>query len=274
MRLTTLLAALATATLTAATRNLYIIAHQDDDLLFMNPSLLRAIKAGDTIQTIYLTAGDSGLDASYWASRQAGAQAAYAQMAGVTSTWDEYDLGIEGKIIPKYTLHDHDTISLAFLHIPDGNGDGSGFASTGNESLEKLWKGTIPFISTVDDSGTTYSRGGLINALSQAINDFAPDTISAQDYVHAFGTGDHSDHTAGALFANQAAIMSTFPGDVWAYEGYPIEDLPANVVGKDLEAKKRAFYTYAPYDSATCASDAACAGKEYEPWLLREYKLN
>ncbi|CEL10121.1 hypothetical protein ASPCAL13246 [Aspergillus calidoustus] len=274
MRLTTFLVALATATLTAATRNLYIIAHQDDDLLFMNPSLLHAIHAGDTIQTVYLTAGDSGLDAAYWSSRQGGALAAYAQMAGVSNTWDEYDLGIEGKNIPKYTLRERDNISLAFMHIPDGNGDGNGFASTGNESLEKLWQGAIPYIRTVDDSGTTYSRGGLIASLAQAINAFAPDAISSLDYIHAFGTGDHSDHTAGALFANQAAILSTFPGDVKAYEGYPIKTLPANVVGKDLLEKKKAFYTYGPFDSATCASDATCAGKEYEPWLLREYKLN
>ncbi|KAJ0421403.1 hypothetical protein BJY00DRAFT_108606 [Aspergillus carlsbadensis] len=274
MRLLTFLTALATATLASATRNLYIVAHQDDDLLFLNPSVQNAIQTGDTIQTIYLTAGDGGLGPDYWTSRQAGALAAYAEMAGVSNTWDEYDLGIEGKNIPKYTLHEDDSISLAFMHIPDGNGDGSGFASTGNESLEKLWKSAIPYIETVDDSGTSYTRDELIATLAQVISDFAPDGVSAQDYIHAFGTGDHSDHTAGALFANQAAIASSFPSDVEAYEGYPIKDLPVNVGGEDLEEKKRVFYTYAPYDAATCASDASCAGKDYEAWLLREYKLN
>ncbi|KAL2847752.1 hypothetical protein BJY01DRAFT_246654 [Aspergillus pseudoustus] len=275
MRVTSsLFTALSAATLATAARNLNIIAHQDDDLLFLNPSLQHSIQAGDEIQTVYLTAGDSGLGPDYWTSRQAGALAAYAYMAGVENAWDEEDYGIKGKTIPKYTLREDDRISLAFLHIPDGNGDGSGFAATGNESLEKLWKGAIPVVRTVDDSGTTYTRDELIASLARVIDTYAPDAISSLDYIHEFGSGDHSDHTAGGLFVNEGATKSSFGGSVIAYAGYPIKDLPANVAGQDLEDKKEAFYTYAPYDSAACASDEGCAGKEYEAWLLREYRLN
>ncbi|KAL2871415.1 GlcNAc-PI de-N-acetylase-domain-containing protein [Aspergillus lucknowensis] len=274
--LPTIALTLSTLTLTLADRNLYIVAHQDDDLLFLNPSLLHSIRDNHSIQTIYLTAGDAGLGPEYWTSRQTGALAAYAQMAGVSNTWDESGLEIPAGEIRLYTLRERaeNPISLAFMHLPDGNGDGSGFAATGNESLEKLWKGAIGTINTVDESGISYTREELISALASVIDRYGPDSVSAQDYVDAFGSGDHSDHTAGALFANEAAVRSSFGGSVAAYEGYPIKDLPANVGGADLDAKKAAFYTYAPYDSAACASDAACGGREYELWLQREYLAN
>ena len=40
-------------------RDLYIVAHQDDDLLFMNPDIQTSIAIGHIVKTAYLTAGDS-----------------------------------------------------------------------------------------------------------------------------------------------------------------------------------------------------------------------
>jgi hypothetical protein len=160
------------------------------------------------------------------------------------------------------------------LHLPDGSADGNGFASTGNESMEKLWKSIIGQIRTVDESGTTYTHEELINTLAQIINDYNPDRVNGQDHIHDFGTGDHSDHTAGALFVNRAAWASIFTGTVSAYEGYPIENLPSNVDGDSLKAKQSAFYTYATFDTAACASDQACTATQYEAWLQRQYIIN
>src|SRR5437764_3782545 len=64
----------------AAGRTLNIVAHCDDDLLFLSPDLLHAIQSGRTVATIFLSAGDGGLSAAYWRGREAGARAAYAQM--------------------------------------------------------------------------------------------------------------------------------------------------------------------------------------------------
>ncbi|KAL2817709.1 hypothetical protein BDW59DRAFT_165865 [Aspergillus cavernicola] len=255
-------------------RSLNIVAHQDDDLLFINPKTIQSISAGRGIRTVFLTAGDAGLGPDYWTSRQSGTMAAYAEMAGVSSDWEESDTGVPDKDIPLFTLRDRDDISVAFLHMPDGSADGNGFASTGNESLEKLWKYEIATIGTVDESGTVYTRGDLISTLTWIIDDYEPDSLNAQNYLDDFGTGDHSDHTAGALFTNEAAIESTFPGYVIGYVGYESQDLPANVLGEDLEAKKAAFYTYGNYDSAVCTSDDSCIGTEYELWLQREYPRN
>ncbi|KAL4863821.1 hypothetical protein BDV12DRAFT_201755 [Aspergillus spectabilis] len=274
MQLPTFLILLGLFAATGLCSILNFVAHEDDDLLFMNPDILDRIASGDSVRTIFLTAGDAGLGPDYWKSRQAGSLAAYAEMAGVANNWDESDLGIPGKDIPLYTLGESRQISLAYLHLPDGSGDGNGFASTGYQSMEKLWKNSIGQIGTVDGSGTTYTRDELINTLSQIVNDYQPNEVNAQDYINDFGTGDHSDHTSGALFANQAAVASIFSDTVTAYEGYPTKSLPPNVEGDTLAAKKAAFFTYAAFDTAACASDQSCAATEYEAWLLRQYALN
>ncbi|KAL3444363.1 putative deacetylase LmbE-like domain-containing protein [Aspergillus insuetus] len=257
-----------------ADNTLNIVAHPDDDLLFINPDILHDIANGFNVRTVYVTSGDGGNSWPFWTGRQAGALSAYAQMAGVESVWDESDIGVEDKDIPLYTLQGNPRVSLAFMHIPDGSIDGNGFPATGQESLEKLWKGAIARIRTVDESGTTYSKQELINTLTQIINDYAPDSVNSLDYLHDYGTGDHSDHTSVGIFTNTAAIPSWFPGDVIAYRGYPIKYEPATISGEDLARKKEAFYTYAGFDETVCADDVSCQGTEYELWLPRLYTSN
>src|SRR6185436_4637448 len=46
--------------------SMYVVAHEDDSILFQNPDLQRDISNGRCIQTIFLTAGDSGNNIAYW----------------------------------------------------------------------------------------------------------------------------------------------------------------------------------------------------------------
>src|SRR5436190_2190964 len=66
---------------------LNVVAHQDDDLLFLNPSILRAIAHGRRVRTIYMTAGN--IEPGYWPLREQGELAAYAYMAGRPNQWTE-----------------------------------------------------------------------------------------------------------------------------------------------------------------------------------------
>src|SRR5258705_13224217 len=74
-------AAAGAATPTCTSSAMYIAAHEDDTLLFQSPSILQDIQSGRCVRTVFLTAGDAGLDQSYWEAREEGAEAAYAQMA-------------------------------------------------------------------------------------------------------------------------------------------------------------------------------------------------
>ncbi len=226
---------------------LNIVAHEDDDLLFLSPDLLHAIQAGRNVRTVFLTAGDAGSDAAYWRGRESGMQAAYAQMCGVADAWTQTDAGIAGHPIPVFTLAGHPSVSLAFMRLPDGGFDGSGAPSTNHESLQKLWTGSIPTIHAIDGS-SNYSKEALESTLISLISSFQPDQINTQDYVGTYGDGDHSDHHTVAYLVQAAVQQYTTPHSFTGYEAYSTSSRPANVSGTDLTAKQNAFYAYVPYD--------------------------
>jgi hypothetical protein len=122
---------------------LNVVAHEDDDLLFLSPPLLQFIERGDSITTLYLTAGDDGLAAAYWQGREQGMTASYASMLGGTAvTWaDSSVTPVPGAAALPSTTASRGAIELVFVRLPDGNVDGSGFPSTGNVSLKMLLAG-------------------------------------------------------------------------------------------------------------------------------------
>lgn len=226
-------------------RTLNIVAHQDDDLLFLSPDLLHAIQSGRTVRTVFLTAGDAGTD--LWQTREAGVQAAYAQMCGVANAWTQTDAGIAEHSIPVFMLSGHPSVSVAFMRLPDGNFDGAGFASTAHKSLQQLWTGSISTIDAVDAS-SSYGKSTLISTLTRLMSSFQPDQINTQDYVGTYGDGDHSDHHAAAYFVQAAVQMYTTPHRLRGYEGYATSSRLANVTGVDLSAKRDAFHAYDHHD--------------------------
>ncbi len=251
---------------------LNIVAHEDDDLLFLNPDVLHAIQKGRCVRTIFVTAGDAGNNASYWQGREAGAQAAYAQMSGVADTWTQTDAGISGHPIPLFTLSGKPAISLAFMRLPDGNLDGTGFASTNSESLQKLWQGKISTIHAVNGS-SSYTKATFSSTLTSLMSSFQPDQINTQDYVGTYGDGDHSDHHTVAYFVQAAQLLYTTTHTFTGYEDYNTSSLAANVTGTDFTAKQNAFFTYGSDDEFACNSTSSCADTNYAPWLQRQYTV-
>src|SRR5262245_22237578 len=115
-------------TATCATSVMNLVAHEDDDLLFISPDLVHAIGGGGTcVRTVFLTAGDAGQDQTYWSGREAGIKAAYAQMAGVANTWTQSNAAVPGQTVSLFTLAGNSAVSVAFMRLPDGLTDGSGF---------------------------------------------------------------------------------------------------------------------------------------------------
>ena len=230
-------------------RTLNIVAHEDDDLLFLSPDLLHAIQLGRAVRTIFLTAGDSGAATDYWQSREFGVQAAYAQMCGVANSWTQADAGITDCSIPIFTLTKHPSVSLAFIRLPDGNINGSGFSSTHYQSLQQLWMDSISTIDTLNGS-SSYSKATLISTLTSLMLSFQPDQINTQNYTGTYGDGDHSDHHSVAYFVHAATQQYTSPHSLSGYENYTTSFRRANITGTDLTAKQNAFYAYAHYDSS------------------------
>ena len=275
-------------------RDLYVVAHQDDDLLFMSPNLLTSIASRNTVKTIYLTAGDGNKekeDPTFWKRREAGVEAAYAKMANVADDWEL----TSGKI-PEFKLKGIDNISLVFFRLPSTsteNGDGPSYH---NESLAKLWKGDIPTISPIDDNSVKYSKGQLIEALAKLFIEFRPDRINTLDSTGetscsnvrgdpskcllTYPTGeeyvyDHIDHYYSARFAlaAQGQALTSPPDEFWGcqfrrYRGYNVAALePKNIISKALTDKKTVFFdVYGPHDGYINPTNV-----NYQAWAARQY---
>jgi hypothetical protein len=249
---------------------LNFVAHQDDDLLFLSPNLLHDIKTERCVTTVFVTAGDADMGASYWGGREDGSKAAYAQMSGFTNAWTKSDAGVPNHPISVFKLNGDPSISLVFLHLPDGGGDGSGLSGNNNESLKKLWEGTIQAMHTVDGS-SSYSKQDLIVTLTALMNMYHPDQIHTQNYTTDYDHVDHTDHQTVGYFAHAASQQYTTPHTLNAYMGYPVSSQPVNVSGSDLSDKQKAFFAYAPLDPNVCQTLSACQQDDIGSWLLRQY---
>lgn len=257
LRATAAATATVTVTVTATTpetctaHTMQIVAHPDDDLLFVNPDILRDIEAGHCVRTVFVTTGDANRDDSYWPRREDGVRAAYAIMAGADDAWTETTIAIAGNDLTTVTLDAAPAISLVFMRLPDGNRRGTGNRIHDFESLKRLWEGDIPTISAVDGTAT-YDRESLQRILTGLIDDFRASTVRTQDRTIEFGAGDNADHTATALFVREAAQMSPAEHTVVAYLGYPSWRRTPNVSGNDLGVKAAAIVAYAAHDPKMC----------------------
>jgi LmbE family N-acetylglucosaminyl deacetylase len=252
-------------------RVLNVVAHPDDDLLFLSPDLISSIEGGAQVRTIFVTAGDAGRSATYWQARMRGVQAAYAQLSGVADDWTPMETGLDGAT--GLSLADAPQIGLVFLKLPDG-GTGSGFHRYRFHSLPQLWRGQLNSVIAVDDSAA-YSRGGLVDALGRVMRSFAPKVVRTQDFLGRFGDGDHGDHHAVGSLTRAASRAHPGRHRLVAYQDYATQHRAVNVPTRLLAAKRACFATYARSDPEVFARRSPGAGYApgFDAWLRRQYVL-
>ncbi|RZU54500.1 GlcNAc-PI de-N-acetylase [Krasilnikovia cinnamomea] len=246
--------------------SMQVVAHQDDDILFVNPDLRTDIRAGRCIVTLFLTAGDAGRSVAYWRGREAGAMAAYATMAGVPNRWIHRPVTLAGHRITRVALVGR-KISLLFLRLPDGHG----YANHDWETIAKLWKGTIPAVHSID-SGTAYTRDGLVETVGAAMRTWRPDVVRTLDYSARYGRGDHGDHISAGYVTYTAHLSYATAHRLYGYRGYPISAEPANLSPIAARAKRAVFFAYAPHDASVCKTEKACRKKPYWSWFARQHR--
>jgi LmbE family N-acetylglucosaminyl deacetylase len=254
------------------------IAHEDDDLLFINPAVIHDIQSGNCVRTVYFTAGDNGHDSSYWLSRQKGAERAYDSMLNKgDELWQERIIKLPtGQIATIASPQDDSSISLIFLHLPDGGLRGTGFTNTDHQSLQKLYNNQITDIRTVDNV-SSYTSTQLTQTLTNLMQTFRPTnlrTLSSGVNTH---TPDHSDHANVARYTTLAykVYLQQTPQPtptITYYLGYSIRDLPATLNKADSAAKTKAFLAYSIFDGATCHKITLCYTHAiYGSYLQRQY---
>jgi hypothetical protein len=260
---------------TCASKTVFsVVAHQDDDLLFMNPDHLHELHGGQCLRTVYLTAGDDGLRSSYWLAREKGAEAAYDTMAGHgPSLWLERYISVNShEYIKMASPRSNPNITLIFVELPDGNVPGTGFLRTRYQSLAKLWSGSISSATSVDGQ-SRYSKDDLTNLLLRLMQYYHPNQVDTQTLINDSATAqDHSDHITTGQFATAAYGQYGQSIPLRYYTGYPISLLPQNVSGQDQADKTAAFNAYTPHDVQACLNPADCGPNgPYTSWLARQY---
>ncbi|WP_329614704.1 PIG-L family deacetylase [Streptomyces brevispora] len=266
-------------------RTMVGVAHEDDDLLFVNPEMQRAMGPQCAFSTVYLTAGDAGRSytgADYVQEREEGVRAAYAEMAGVPDRWTRHDVHVGTRTIASYTLNGRTGVRLSFLRLPDGNPVGSGYPRHAHQSLLKLFRGEIRDIRPVDGA-QSYTEGQLIDSLTALARQDGIRRVLTLDYDntsfgHTYTPGaDHSDHGVAARYFRRVAFgLPDSPRiGVTGYLGYDMSRLPENL-GPILTRQKDAiFQSYrrgAGCESKACPPGHYMGGK-YLEWVRREYSL-
>ncbi|HSX46425.1 MAG TPA: PIG-L family deacetylase, partial [Patescibacteria group bacterium] len=250
-----------------------VVAHEDDDLLFMSPDLLHAVQDGECVRTIYLTSGDAGYGRLYWLSREHGSEAAYSKMLKQDNLWIQRTIKLaDHQFVTVVNPRGNQKIMLVFMHLPDGNLWGQGFPQEKNESLQHLESGSLPIIHSVDGQ-SSYSSTDLDQALAALFRTFGPTEIHTQLPENAsVEYPDHSDHIAAGGYAERAHNLDDPSIPIHYYVGYPVHTREANVAGDDLALKIAAFDAYNDFDAGVCQSVNQCLnGNNYGLYLMRQY---
>jgi LmbE family N-acetylglucosaminyl deacetylase len=248
------------------------VAHEDDDLLFMNNDIAHAIAAGKCVRAVYMTAGDDGHSRNYWTQREVGMEHAYSFMAGAANIWTEEAVDLHHHTVSVRHLVGHPSVSLMFVRLPDGNVKGQGFNSTHNQSLESLATKEISSLPTITGD-TKYTYEELMTLLASVVEADRPDDIFTHIATGPLTNGDHSDHRQVGQLALTIRNIVRPDARLTAYVGYPSGRKDQNLSDDESIQKRQIFLMYANKDTEICTLPSACMNeKTYTNYYSRLYK--
>ncbi len=261
-------------------RDLVFVAHQDDDLLFMNPDINTSISAGGCVQIVYLTAAERGEGEQYMLGRARGVRAAYAYQAEKPDNWIEDVAVFDKRPLARFVLKANQRVSMIHMRLQDpwlGKGWGSLTPLSRAESVPGATAQSLgPYVET-------YDREDLVATIADIIKDYQPTVVRHMDasitipYTKLCWRcpgNDHPDHIASARLVRDAIKIR--PGNYAevGYVDYPTQERPTNLTEAEINEKTKAFkhyawddYRYCPKGPATCKEPAGTAAS----WVGRTY---
>ncbi|KAJ3319928.1 hypothetical protein HDV06_005827 [Boothiomyces sp. JEL0866] len=243
------------------TTTISFVAHQDDDLLFMNPDVASDQQAGYCVWVVYLTAGNvQKYDAMTYANQRVeGARAAHARASQVNNSWTYDELSFNGHTLASDTLDGTDT-RLVFTYMPAADG-----ALT---YLSQMYNNPALVLNPIDGR-PGYNQSDFVATLQALVQYVNPDYIRVQNLQNLDTSVDHIDHLYGAQLANMASQGYT----VYSYIDYPIDSMPANVLDPYWVAEKGDIYAaYAAYDVEVQEAGGRIYWKDDRSVMAQEYQ--
>jgi LmbE family N-acetylglucosaminyl deacetylase len=223
---------------------IYICAHPDDCVLFMNPDLYRDISSNrNKTVIIYITSGDAGekwknSETSYPYVREQASLLATDWMSAIERTTPQASRQVSRQRIRGHVIRrvqSAQTVSY-FMRLPDGNMYGDGFERYQFKSLQNLKEGAISTIHAID--GTAHYNGwqelvATVGAiLEQEIGDHTQISLHIADTNTISNHDDHSDHQHAAQAINEWLEHAPQSGrcfKIYEHLDYAIADLPQNL---------------------------------------------
>ncbi|WP_345432985.1 PIG-L family deacetylase [Actinoallomurus vinaceus] len=262
-------------TLAAPAGFVQIVAHPDDDLLFMSPDLTQDIRRGEGVTTVVLTAGEGHAGIKdhhdphvYVAQRRQGLHAAYAAMAGVRDGWRVETVRSGRLKVEVHTLTARPDIHLAFLSLPDGRDPRPRIGRRAIAQLQADHR-SAKCAATVTPKHSPYAHcythADVVRALVALFQRYRPTVVRTQDPApDRRYTADHTDHVAAAKFAAEAVHSYGRPVVQVDYRDYNLSDTPVNLGKADSRAKQRYFADYRAYDYRINSE-----AKNFASWQVR-----
>ncbi|EID55745.1 PIG-L family deacetylase [Saccharomonospora xinjiangensis] len=254
----------------------HIGGHPDDALLFKGEMLYNDLHWPDVkVVSIVTTAGDAGRIDDWWWTREHGLVESL--RAAKPEDFTPAVVTINGRRLRCYRAG---SWRCYFLRLPDGNIDGTGFSSTGFQSLPKLRDGVI---SGLDSLGTPEipaqhcsSWADVVQTLRAVVSAEGQGATNPNPWVHASdhdrsrNPGDHPDH-----YATGDALRSFLAQDgcnrAW-WVSYDTANRPANLSGTALANKRALYYNgYVQLVTRIMGRKPAECDAEWARWGARDY---
>jgi LmbE family N-acetylglucosaminyl deacetylase len=203
----------------ARSEQVVVVAHQDDDHLFMQPDLSDAVRAHTPTTIVYVTAGDANNGLPFARARIEASKAAYGLMLGAPS-WDCGWIEVTHHSV-LHCRNATEPLSLVFLGLPDG-----GVSGELAHSLLRLWEGEVHHVVTVADHPATYSRTSVVATVAAIFATTQPEVIRSLELAAIHGD-DHSDHMLVGTIAMLASLQAGAAAELLSYRGYDIAREPS-----------------------------------------------
>ncbi len=245
-----------------------VVAHLDDDLLFVNPGIADKLRAGWCIVTVHLIGGADNSKFDYVLTRERAIRRTYARMAGVRNAWTESTVSIAGKPVHRMVLDAMPHVALYELRLPGAQVRG------GRAPLALLWDegaSVSSYPMGADGRGAVrYDRAaltatlGAILAHATRIYTLNPDTVPFLE---------HPDHIYAARATREAARAADPHIPISYHLTYVSAGMPANLSAPATQAKRDQVATYFAMDGG----DIAQVFGEYEwngNWVARRYAFD
>jgi hypothetical protein len=192
---------------------LVIVAHSDDDTIFMQPELHTAVASG-SVTTVYVSSGDPVRGGAAAAHSFMAARMGFSSVTG-SHDWNCGYIWLAGS--PAYHCRLRDwPVSMIALNTADG-----GVYGEFHNSPLHLIEGRvpdIPILGTIESRATVDS---IIASLSAILDATRPVQIHALDLA-ATHEHDHSGHLLSSAFALWAAASSRYAGPIRWHRGYNV----------------------------------------------------